>query len=79
MKGVIDTHQMGNQERQICHSAVRAIAGLIGIAVWLWRCYFFTPLAPFYIGNGRFIDYNDGLRFDTYQLQEDMSISKLTE
>jgi hypothetical protein len=42
--------------------------------VWLWLCYLFTPLAPFYTCGGGCLDHNDEIRIDMYQLKENLSI-----
>ena len=44
------------------------------IAVWLWLCYLYTPLAPFYICAGGCLDHNDEIHADMYQLKENLSI-----
>jgi len=53
----------------------RSRAVSIGIAVWLWLSYIFTPLAPFYFRVVRILNHGDDIRFDMYQLHMDMSIS----
>jgi|GEM_PF-1844974 len=63
MNGGIDTHRVGNHEKDKYAVLLDSITVSIRIAVCLWLCYFLTPLAPFYSCGGRILGHNDRTRF----------------